>query len=132
VYALADDELGESVEAYALREITGQTAVQVSLGLYEREDVARAEARARARGGSVGTLYRIVAVMYATPDRPVAVAGGARRRAVRTLAHASVENSLSRFGVRVEPGGREPQPCPASRKLAAMSVLARRARSSRR
>jgi len=41
----------------------GETAVQVSLGLYEREDVARAEARARAREGAVGSVYRVVAVV---------------------------------------------------------------------
>ena len=50
----------------------GETAVQVSLDLYEREDVARAEARARARDGSVGSVYRVVAVMYGSPDRTVA------------------------------------------------------------
>ena len=55
-----------------MREITGETAVQVSLGLYEREDVARAEARARARDGSVGSVYRVVAVRYGAPDRPLA------------------------------------------------------------
>jgi len=50
----------------------GETAVQVSLGLYEREDVARAEARARAREGAVGSVYRVVAVTDGGPDRPVA------------------------------------------------------------
>lgn len=72
LYALAEDELGESGDAYAVRETTGETAVQVALGLYEREDVARAEARARARDGSVGSVYRVVAVMYGAPDRTVA------------------------------------------------------------
>lgn len=72
VYALTDAELGESGEAYAVREITGETAVQVSLGLYEREDVAWAEARTRARGGSVGSVYRVVAVTDGAPDRTVA------------------------------------------------------------
>ena len=55
-----------------MREVTRSTAVQVSLGLYEREDVARAEARARARDGSVGSVYRVVAVTDGAPDRPVA------------------------------------------------------------
>jgi len=72
LYALADDELDEFGEAYAVREITGETAVPVSLGLYEREDVARAEARAGARDGSVGSVYRVVAVTDGVPDRPVA------------------------------------------------------------
>lgn len=99
--SLAVDELGESGQAYAVREITGLTAVHVSLGLYERADVAR-------RGPRAGTRWlcrhavprRRGHVRHARQTRR-AVGGGARRRAVRTLAHATVENSLSRFGVRV-------------------------------
>jgi len=49
VYVLADDELGESGGAYAVREIMGEPAVQVSLG--------RARGRRARRGPHTGTRW---------------------------------------------------------------------------
>lgn len=72
LYALVVDDFAEADDAYAVREVTRAPAAEVSLGLYDREDVARAEARARARAGSAGSMYRVVAVMYGWPDRTVA------------------------------------------------------------
>jgi hypothetical protein len=72
LYALTDDELADAGEAYAVREVTRAPAAELSLGLYDREDIARAEARARARAGSVSSMYRVVAVMYGSPDRTLA------------------------------------------------------------
>jgi hypothetical protein len=72
LYALTYDELADAGEAYAVREVTRAPAAELALGLYDREDVARAEARAQARAGSADSTYRVVAVMYGSPERTVA------------------------------------------------------------
>jgi hypothetical protein len=72
LYKLTEDELAEAGEAYAVCEVIRAAAPPVRLAIYEREDVARGEARARARSGSVGSVYRVVAVMPGAPDRTVA------------------------------------------------------------
>jgi len=64
LYALADDELADLDEHYAVCEITRAPVAQLTLGVYNREDVARAEARARAQDGSIGGDYHVVAVMH--------------------------------------------------------------------
>lgn len=62
LYAIADDELAEHPEHYAVREISQAPGTQLTLGTYEHEDVARAEACASARLGFIDRVYRVIAV----------------------------------------------------------------------
>ena len=72
LYAIAGDELAEHPEHYTVREISDVPMAQSTLGTsYHREDVACAEARARARHGYPDSIYRVIAVRPGAPDRTV-------------------------------------------------------------